>query len=99
MYPLRKPTAAHSCRAISANSLTNFKSRIADNPNSLGQVEKTVVPTLKPIDASLVIWLRGFEAMMAGIPNPSLSASACNLLDHSAVNLALTLARKIKWRR
>src|SRR6478735_9240744 len=55
IYPLRKPTAAHSCLAMSANSLTNCKSFIAERPSSPGHVEKTVLPTLKPIEASLVI--------------------------------------------
>src|SRR4051812_15576804 len=96
MYPLRKPTDFHSCLAMSAKSLTNFKSCIADNPSSPGQVEKTVLPTLKPTEASFVIWLRGFDAMIAGIPKPSLSQSACNLFAHSAVTLALAFARRIK---
>ena len=69
---------------------------MADNPNSPGHVENTVLPTLNPMDASLVIWFLGLDAMIAGIPRASDSQSACNLLDHSAVNLALTFARKIK---
>ena len=81
---------------MSANSLVNFKSRMADNPNSPGQEENTVVPTLVPREALAVMLLRGLEATIAGIPNGSLSQSACNLLDHSAMIRALSLALKIK---
>ena len=99
MYPLRKPTADHSCLAISANSLISFRSRVALSPSSPGQVENVVVPTLNPMDASFVMWLRGLEAMMAGMPRPSLSQSACSLFAHSAVVLAGTFALNIKCLR
>ena len=55
MYPFLSPTAAHSCLAMSANSWISFRSLVAESPSSPGQVEKVVVPTLSPIDASLVI--------------------------------------------
>lgn len=35
---------------------------MADIPSYPGQVEKTVFPTLVPIEAFVVIWLRGFDA-------------------------------------
>ena len=96
IYPLRSPTAAHSCLAMSANSRTSFRSRVALSPSSPGQVENVVVPTLRPMEASLVMWFRGLEAMMAGIPSPSLSHNACNLLAHSAVVREGTFALKMK---
>src|SRR4051812_43191860 len=45
------------------------------------------------------MWLRGLDATIAGIPRGVLSQSAWSLLAHDAVMAALTLARKIKWRR
>ena len=72
---------------------------MADKPNSPGQVEKAVLPTLSPNEASLVIWFLGFEAMIAGTPNLSDSHKACNLLAHWAITEERSLALKIKWRR
>jgi hypothetical protein len=69
---------------------------MADNPSSPGHKEKTVVPTLVPRDAFVVMLLRGFEEMIAGIPSGSLSQSSCNLLAHSEVTLALSFDLSIK---
>ena len=69
---------------------------MAAMPNSPGHLEKMVVPTLKPTEASTVTWFRGFEATMAGIPNREVSHNACKLFDQSAIVLALVLARKMK---
>ena len=72
---------------------------MAESPSSPGHVENVVVPTLSPIDASLVMWFLGFDAMMAGIPWPSFSQSACKLFAQVAVVFALTFARNMKCRR
>jgi hypothetical protein len=77
------PKARYSDAAILPNFCNKSGSKVAAIPRELGHIE-IAPPAAASNSALATVACRGSELLFAGMPNPTLSQYACNLLFHCA---------------